>query len=423
MQFRSWCLIGMTVALGSTAGAESVFKSDWPRWRGPHDNGSVEGGRYPVQWDAVSNVAWKAVLPGRGCSTPVVRNSRIYVTAPAEGQDALLAFDALSGKPIWQRALGPERAGKHRNGSGCNPSPVAEGQGIFVYFKSGTLARVDEDGRVRWKTNLQERFGKDTLYWDIGSTPVLTERDVVAAVMHHGESWLAAFDRQSGELHWKAARNYTTALEGDHSYATPLRIQDHGREALLVWGGEHLSAHDAADGKTLWACGDFNPEAKPNWPAVASPVIAGDIAVVPFGRGLRLHGIRLGGEGDVTATHRIWKREDAGSFVPTPAECGGRVYVLGDKGELVCVEPATGKTIWSGELPKDTPHYYASPLVAGGRLYAAREDGMIYVVGLDGKCGVEGANAMGERINASPVPLGNRLLLRTEQHLFCIGAE
>ena len=220
--------------------------------------------------------------------------------------------------------------------TGCiegGASSIAGG-GASLCVDVDNLAAVDMDGKLRWKTNLLERYGQLTLYWDYGSSPALTEQDVVMAVLHHGESYLAAFDKLTGNLHWKVARNYETSLEGDHSYATPLVIRQQGREALLVLGGERLTAHDAADGRTLWTCGDFNPDAKKNWVPVASPVVVGDMAVVPYGRGDRLHGIKLGGSGDVTATHRLWRRDDSGAFVPTPAEYKGRVYVLRDKGEV-----------------------------------------------------------------------------------------
>jgi outer membrane protein assembly factor BamB len=394
----------------------------WPRWRGPCDNGSVDAGTYPVKWSATENVAWKAPLPGTGCSTPVVWDRRILLTAPADGQDAVLAFD-LSGKPLWQTALGRERKGKHRNGSGSNPSPVTDSRSVFVYFKSGTLAGLDGDGRLLWKTNLQDRYGRDTLYWDIGTSPVLTEADVVVSMIHHGDSWLAAFDKRTGELHWKADFRFTTPDEGDHSYATPVVIRQQGREAILLLAGERLSAHDAADGKILWSCGGFNPGGKPNWVPVASFVLAGDVAVVPYARGNALHGIRLGGSGDVTATHRAWTREDTGSFVPTPAECGGRVYLLRDRGGLECIDPATGKALWGGELPKSSANYYASPLVAGGRIYAAREDGVVFVARAEGPLEVLAENRMGERVIASPVPLSGRLLLRGEKHLVCVGTD
>ncbi len=404
------------------ASTVSAFAADgnWPSWRGPKNNGSNADGPYPVKWDADSGWLWKTPLPGKGCSTPIVWNQRIYVTAPVEGKDALLAFD-WNGKSLWQTALGAEKPGKHRNGSGCNSSPVTDGKLVYVYFKSGQLAAVDLEGKVRWQTNLTERFGKDTLYWDYGTSPVLTERDVVVTLMHNGESWMAAFDKTTGAQHWKISRNYSTPTEGDHSYATPVTIRHAGKEALLVWGAEHLTAHDAADGKVLWSCGDFNPERSRNWVAVSSFVLAGDMAVVPYGRGSRLHGIKLGGAGDVTASHRVWQRKDTGTFVPSPVEYAGKVYLVRDRGEVECIEPSSGKTLWSGALPKSGANYYSSPSVADGKIYAAREDGIVFVARANGKFEVLAENNMGERVIASPVPVAGRLLLRGEKHLFCIA--
>ncbi|MBM3836742.1 MAG: Pyrrolo-quinoline quinone [Verrucomicrobia bacterium] len=412
----------LTFAATNLPAAEGA--SNWPRWRGPHDNGSTEHGSYPAKWDASSNLLWKTPLPGKGCSTPIVWDQRIVLTAPANGQDAVLAFD-WSGKLLWQTSLGPENPGKHQNGSGSNPSPVTDGQGIFVYFKSGNLAAIEFDGKVRWKTNLVERFGKDTLFWDHGTSPVLTERDVVVARMHHGDSWLAAFDKRTGQIHWKVARNYETPVEGDHSYASPTVIRHQEKEAVLVLGGEHLTAHDATDGKVIWSCGEFNPKARSYLPVVASALVAGEIAVVPYGRDKdsTVHGIKLGGSGDVTHSHRVWKREDTGAFVPTPAAYKGRVYFVRDRGEVECLDPAIGKSLWKGELPKHRSSYYASPSVADGKLYATREDGVVFVASVDGKFEILSENNMGERVIASPVPVANRLLIRGEKHLFCIAAK
>lgn len=400
-------------------------QTNWPRWRGPHDNGSVETGNYPVKWDAQS-VLWKAPLPGKGCSTPIVWNEKIYLTSPADGKDAVVAFDS-SGKQLWLTTFGPESPGKHRNGSGSNPSPATDGQGIFVAFKSGTVAALDMDGKTRWTTNLVESYGPDTLFWDQGTSPVLTKDCVVLARMHHGESWLAAFDKQTGELRWKVARNFKTPMECDHGYTTPVVIQHDGREAILVWGAEHVTVHDAADGSVQWTCGGFNPQASPMWPAIATPVIVDDVAVIAYGRNdrkqPRLHGIRLGGDGDVTETNRVWKREDVGTFSPSPAEYQGRIYLVRDRGEVECLDPATGETIWSDAFPRNRAAYYASPVIAGGKLYAAREDGMVLVAKIDGGFELLAENDMGESVIASIVPVDDRLLIRGEKHLFCVGGE
>jgi hypothetical protein len=144
--------------------------ANWPRWRGPDDSGSTENGTYPIKWNA-NKVLWKASLPGKGCSTPAVWDEHIYLTAAVDGLDGALSFD-WTGKQLWQTTFGQENAGKHRNGSGSNPSPATDGKSVFVYFKCGTFAALEMDGKIRWQTNLVQAFGPDTLYWDHGISPV-----------------------------------------------------------------------------------------------------------------------------------------------------------------------------------------------------------------------------------------------------------
>lgn len=419
---KLFCLAGVAVvSFAGMAATAPEGSGNWPRWRGPRDNGSTEGGTYPVKCDA-NTILWKAPLPGKGCSTPILWEQRIYLTAPVNGLDAALAFD-WNGKPLWQTTLGPEQPGKHRNGSGSNPSPATDGRGVFVYFKSGNLAALELDGKIRWQTNLVERFGRETLFWDQGTSPVLTQNHVVIARMHHGDSWVAAFDKRSGAMRWKVARNYETPVEGDHGYTTPLVVRQGGQELLLVWGAQHLTAHDPESGKVLWTCDGFNPQSQEYWPAVATPVIAGEIMVVPYGRAdrrqPRLHGIKLDRSGG--AGQRVWVREDAGTFVPSPAEYKGRVYVVNDRGEIECLDPVSGKRLWSDALPKASSSYYSSPLIAGGNLYVAREDGVLFVARVEPKFELLTENNMGERLIAAPVAVPNRLFIRGEQHLFCVA--
>lgn len=400
--------------------------ADWRSWRGPLGNGSIEQGTYPDKFSG-EEFLWRTKLPGKGCSTPILLQGNIYLTSPADGKDALLSYD-FQGVEQWRAVFGKENAGKHRNGSGSNASPATDGKAVFVYFKSGTLAAVELDGKIRWQTDLVERFGKDTLFWDHGTSPVLTEKYVIMARMHQGESWLAAFDKASGDMVWKVARNYKTPVECDHGYTTPLVIQHQGKESLLVWGGEHLTIHNANDGQVTWSCGNFNPDANKLWPAIATPVIVGEMVVIAYGRNdrgtPRLHGIRLTGRGDVTATNHVWKRDDVGTFVPTPVAYQGRVILVGDKGDVTSIDPATGKTIWTGAFPKNRANYYASPLVAGGKLFAPREDGTVFVASVaNNRFELLAENNMAESVIGSPVPMSNCLLIRGETHLFCVAKE
>jgi outer membrane protein assembly factor BamB len=399
----------------------SAQDTQWPNWRGPNGNASIDTGTYPAKWE---KPAWKVALPGKGTCVPIVHRERVYLTCPDEGQDAVLAFD-FSGKELWRTKLGPESPPKHRSlASSGNASPCTDGKSIFVYFKSGHFAALDLEGKIVWKVNLVEQFGRDQLFWDQGSSPFLTDKHVVMTRLHGGESWIAAFDKATGELRWRELRNYKAPIENDNGYTTPVPFDYLGKPALLIWGADHLTAHDAANGKLLWSCGGFNPEGTGYWPHIATPVVVSDIAVIPVGRDdrgqARMHGIKIHGAGDVTETHRVWKREDTGVFVTTPAAYRGRVYLLRHKGEVVCLDPSNGKTIWTGALPEHRTPYYASPLIANGTLYAAREDGMVFTAQVGEKFDLVGGNDLGERIVASPAAAANRVFLRGDGHLFCI---
>lgn len=417
----------LSLAVLLAAPAPGLQPGDWPAWRGPTGSGSIATGEYPTRWSP-DDAAWKVDLPGKGVSTPVVWRDRIYLTTPADGQDAVLALDR-DGKQAWLARLGPESPPRHQSlASSCNASPVTDGSGLFVRFRSGRLAALEMDGRPRWQVNLDERFGPEELFWDTGSSPVLTEACVVVCRMHHGESWVAGFDLKTGEQRWLQKRNFQTPVEDDNAYTTPVLFRHQGRPALMLWGADHLTAHSASDGALLWSCGGFNPAGTPNWPAIASPVIDREIAVVPVGRDdrpgqSRVHGIRLGGSGDVTATHRAWQRDDLGVFCSTPVAYQGRVYLLRHRGGVVCLDPATGKTVWENAFAKASSSYYSSPVIANGILYAAREDGVVFAARVGDQFEPLSENPMGERIVASPVPAGNCLLLRGDKHLFCIAGK
>jgi outer membrane protein assembly factor BamB len=396
---------------------------DWPSWRGPFAAGSVESGEYPTKW---TQATWSYELPGRGVSTPIVWKDRVYVTTPADGQDALLALDK-TGKQLWLTKLGPESPPRHQTlASSCNPSPVTDGKAVFARYRSGRLVAVELDGKLRWQINLDAKFGPEILYWDSGCSPVVTDDALIISRIHHGESWVAGFDKKTGAQLWLQKRNYTCPAENDNGYATPVFFTYKGKSAFLLWGADKLTAHSSADGSLLWECGGFNPAGTVNWPTIANIVIHDKLAIVPVGRDDRNQGhtfaVRLDGSGDVTATGRAWQRDDVGVFCCSPVEYKDRIYLLRNRGGLVCLDPNTGKTFWTDAFPRASSSYYASPVIANGILYAAREDGMVFAARVEDKFELLSENPMGERIVASPSLSKDALILRGEKHLFCIAA-
>lgn len=419
MKSTSLLLLGFAGLLSLS----TLSAANWPQWRGPDGTSLALPGGYPTKFSPSENLLWKVKLPGVGSSTPAVWEDRIFVTCGIDGEDGIIAFD-WNGAEIWRESLGPERPGKHKNGSGSNPSPITDGKNLVVYFKSGTVASLTHEGKVNWKTNLQEQFGKDTLWWDLGTSPVFAGGNIVIAVMQEGESYVVALSPADGKVAWKVDRTFPVQKESGQSYTTPYLTTIDGVETLVIWGADRLTGHDPKDGKVLWTCGGFNPEDKAMWRVIASPGFVDGIAVVPYGRTKYTAGVKLGGSGDVTATARLWERNDLGADCPTPVGRDGKVYLLSDRGEIHCLDTNTGKDLWKGAIPRASANFYSSPILAGDLLYAAREDGMVAVVKV-GAPGMEvlSQNEMGERIAAAPVPVRNKLLIRGVDHLFCLGAR
>jgi outer membrane protein assembly factor BamB len=414
---RYWCLILVAVLLSL-----GVSRADnWPNWRGPNFNGVADGKGYPTEWSATKNVVWKVSLPGRGASTPIVWNDRIFLTCGIDGRNAIVALDR-NGKQLWQTLLGDERAGKHKKATGSNPSVTTDGKHVFAYFKSGDLACLDFGGQVLWRHNLQDTYGEDTLWWDLGTSPVLTNEHVVVAVMQSGFSYLAAFDKATGKLAWKQDRLLEAPREAAQSYSTPVVTEHQGRQILVVLGADHVTAHDAATGAEIWRVGGLNPEGQEFFRSIASPVIEQGIVVAPYARGKTITAIRLGGKGDVTKTHVAWTRDGIGADVPTPAAVDGKVYLCMDKGEVACLDIQTGKTLWQGQVEKNRNAYSSSPIVADGNIYITREDGKTFVLAQGDEFKVLAENELeGEFVVATPVFADGRILIRTFENLLCIG--
>ncbi len=400
-----------------------LMAGNWTSWRGPNGNGVAEGSGYPTEWSDTKNVAWKIELPGRGASTPIVWGDQIFLTCGIEGKNGLFAYD-MNGKELWQKAIGKERVGKHKKASGCNSSCVTDGTSIFAYFKSGDLAAVSLSGKEIWAMNLQEKFGEDTLWWDLGTSPVLTKDYCVVAVMQTGGSYVVALNKASGDVAWKVERNLDAPKEAAQSYSTPVVLTDKGHEILVILGADHVTAHRTDTGAELWRVGGLNPSQNGFFRSIASAAVSDGIVVAPYARGGSVTGIKLGGHGDVTSSHVVWQKQGDGPDVPTPAVANGKAYILSDKGVLTCVAIDSGKVLWTGQTEKHRLAFSSSPILADGKIYLTREDGKTFVLAQGNEFKVLSENELdGDQTVATPVFVNGHILLRTDAHLYCIGSK
>lgn len=404
-----------------------VATADWPEWRGPNGNGSLAKGSMPMEFDVSGEgVVWKTPLPGRGCSTPVVKNGLLILTVPVDGKDALIAYD-LKGKEKWRQTYGEMTPGRgQRVGSSANSSPVTNGEVVVGYFKSGRVAACLHDGTKLWDKDLHKLYGEDKLWWDQGTSPVIFEDSVIVAVMQtEGDSYLVSFDLKTGKENWRTDRKFETGKESGDSYTTPHLVKLDGVETIVSFGADHITGHDARTGKQIWFSGGINPEGKGMWRTIASSVVTDGVVVVPHGRGEFLMGIKAGGKGDVTNSNILWRKKMPSTDAATSVARDGRVYQLVDRGKnrglVTCLDAKSGKKIWEGKLPKSASTFYASPILVGDTLCCPREDGVVLMAKIkkDGLGEVK-SNEIGEALIASPIYVGGKLILRGEKHLWCL---
>jgi outer membrane protein assembly factor BamB len=264
-------------------------------------------------------------------------------------------------------------------------------------------------------------FGEDTLWWDLGTSPVLTDSLVIVACVQSGPSYVAAFDKRDGQLVWKQDRMFPAPEESSQSYSTPVPATENGKQTLIVAGADNVTSHALDDGRELWRFGGLNPNGERFFRSIASPVVTSDLVLVPYARGTTMTAIRLGGQGDVTESRLAWFRDDMATDVPTAAVREDRAYLCSDRGAVQCLDVASGETVWQMELPRSRTTFSASPMLAGDYLYLVNEDGTTYVVDVAQEGKLVATNELNEPTVATPVLVDNQIYLQTSEHLYCLG--
>jgi outer membrane protein assembly factor BamB len=306
---------------------------------------------------------------------------------------------------------------------------VTDGTYTYAYFRSGDLGCVDNQGNVRWQKNLQAAYGEDTLWWDLGTSPLLTEDAVVIAVMQSGPSYLVALDKLTGKVLWKTDRMLDAPEEAAHSYSSPLLVEMGDQRVIAVLGADHITLHSEKDGKELARLGGFNPTGQRYFRSIASPVVQGDIIACPYARGSTITGVSLSallaGKGKDAIR---WFRDDIGADVPTPAAMDGKFFVCSDKGIVAAIDAQSGKNVWQVELPRSRHAFSSSPLIAGDHIYLTREDAVTFVVGplSSPTPKLVATNEIDDTALdtvASLVPIDGDLLLRTRERLYRLASQ
>ena len=401
--------------------AGTTFGGNWMQWRGPELNGTCEADNLPVSWSVENkkNVAWTCDLAGTGSSTPILVGNRIFLTAStSEYELYAIAIDRKTGAVEWSKKLGMGRqAGRGNNMA--SPSAVSNGEQVYFLFGQGTLAAMSLDGNLLWKRELEKDHGMLSQKFGFSSSPLLHGDTLYIPLLYlpkgdqkapHPGTTLLAIDAGTGETRWSVERPSPAIKESLDSYITPIVWKGN----IILTGGDLVTSHDPKTGREHWRFDFAEGKRKSMWRIIASPVAAGDLVVTPYPRGRILVALKLDGT-------KAWDYEGYVPDVCTPAHDQGLLYILdGKKRYLTCLDAKNGQEIWQEKIPSDKG-FYASPLVADGKVYTINLAGEVFVFSAGRETRLLARFAMdGTDSAASIIAADNTLFVRTPGQLICV---
>jgi len=390
--------------------------SNWPRFRGPNGTGVATDKDIPIEWNEKSNVVWKVAIPGVGNSSPVIWDDKIFLETSPDGKErSLVCLSTTGGKTLWSKSITGAKAKTHAKNSPASGTPATDGERVYVSFWDGKnifLHAYDFTGTRVWERDL----GPYKSQHGAGNSPVVYGDKVFYNHDQDGAAALVAFNAKTGKPAWEKTRTPFRAC-----YSTPLLLEESNKPAeLIVASTAGLTSYNPADGKENW---DWKWDFGGVMPlrTVGSPIVSNGLVIAGSGDGSGLRhlvAVKLGGKGDITKTGLAWEKKKGTAYVPTMLTAGEHIYAVNDSGVASCYNAKNGNEVWNERLGGN---FSASPVLIDGKIYAAAEDGNVFVFLASPAFKQLAKNSMGEQIMATPAVADNRLYIRTKSSLYCIG--
>jgi outer membrane protein assembly factor BamB len=418
--------------------------ADWNNWRGPEMNGSSSASNTPQSFSTDNGVRWSVDMPGAAASTPIISGNHVFVSSTDQAKENLiaLAYDLKTGKELWRHVVAQGLKQDDRSNY-AGASPASDGKHVVFFYGTGDIAVFTMDGKPVWKKNIQEEYGKFYFLWTFSTSPLLHGNNIIMQVLQRDtpvhnfqrgggkhSSYLLALSMKDGSKVYQVERPDEARAEAKEAFSTPVLYDHKGKTQLLVTGGDCITGHDPATGKEIWRWGTWNPDKIGHWRLVPSPIAGNGIALACAPKGAPVYAVKLGGNGKLDDSHIAWKstNPNVSSDVPTPLFYRGHFYVANNGRKrthaLSCIEPETGKVIWSEDLGVNGK-IEASPTAADGKIYIITHYGEVVVVEAGDKFKalhkVEMGPGRNGRVRSSIALADGLALIRTDQKLFCIG--
>jgi len=393
---KRFLLVLSAVLLAFPARAE-----DSPQFRGPGGLGVSKESSLPARWSVKENIRWKAALPGRGLSCPVVAGGRVFVTActgPEQKRLHVLCFDAADGKELWHRQLWATGTTLcHPKTCMAAPTPVCDSKHVIALFATADLVCYDRDGNLLWYRSLVGDYPTVGNNVGMAASPILWKDLLLLCLENAGASFAAGIDKETGKNRWKIDRPRGI------NWVTPLLVRDPGGDRVVFASSDGLFAHEPATGKRAWSL------TGKSFSTIPSPVAGDGMIFAPGGKFLAVRSDR---------PEVVWEAGKLPTGYASPLYYRGQVYALTAGGVLNCADGATGRPLWSRRVEGA---FSASPLAADGKIYVVNEEGTTTVLQAGVETQVLAVNSLPETILATPVAAGGALYLRSDKHLYCIA--
>ena len=351
--------------------------AQWPEFRGPDAQGHAADQDLPLDWSESRNVVWKTAVPGAGWSSPVISSGRVWLTSAIESTNApqgsvslrAFAFDVGTGRQVVDvEVFRVERPRSiNQKNSHASPTPVLDGDRVYVHFGADGTAALSASGEVLWKTRLpyESQHGA-------GGSPALYRDLLIINCDGNGgpdDAFVVALDVKTGKVRWKTSRRQPA----DQAYTTPLVIRVGDRDQVISVGAYRAAAYDPLSGREIWRVSYGQ-----GFSNVPRPVFAHGLVYIATGfQQPTLIAVRPDGSGDVTSSHIAWTLRRAVPYTPSPLIVGNELFIVNDAGIASCLDARTGSVHWQQRLGGN---YSASPLFADGRIYFASEEGKTTVI-------------------------------------------
>ena len=456
--------VAAVAALAFTSRVSLTAAENWPQWRGPSLNGTSGETGLPTTWSDTENVAWTLDIAEDSWSgaTPIIWEDTIFITVsylerstggrgfgrrgqgrrgpgrpPSGGRSRggprptpagdpnqiveLWKLDRRDGSVEWKQFLS-NNARQARKQNMSTPSPVTDGEHVWVLTGTGWLRAFDFDGNEIWARNISDDYWSFGLNWGFASSPLLHEDALYVQVLHgmrtDDPSYVLRLDKATGETVWLVERPTEAERESPDSYTTPALLQYNGQTEIVITGGDVVTGHDPATGVELWRADGLNPTNNGAYRLVASPLVVGETIIAPT-RVRPMLALRAGGRGNVTTSHLLWSFH-SGPDVPTPVSDGDLLYVVQDNGVAHALNISTGETVYT-EQRLEPGTYSASPILADGKLYATSEDGVTTVYRAGREFEIIAKNSLPGYTLSTPSISDGHLYIRAGGTLYAIG--